>query len=644
MDLAPGKVIVLEANAGQSRQKYLQDILNQNSSAQAWLVRCDRHEAGPWAGLNELLINLLPQIQAIAPDLIIKHDYELTRVVPEWQRIITVRYPCLTDISPQQEQIRNYPADRAFRIIHGVINFLLSWFERCQISRVVIACDCFDYSGGLVRIFFGELIRRCRQKLNLTLLLAISPKCSQKDVLGKFHPQYLGEHICLNLPEDEANIFPASIADLAAELQLQLENDLIAQETHLPKLINYLRLSNQPELALKYQIKAAHLYTRRGFYEDALEYAQDAFAELKRNYPEDIDRLWAISGILYSCYIALDKPLLALEIITNAMQQTENHLYLSQGCFMLAMLYIRALQTKDLYQAEKYLDQGLVELEQTDLPTEFKLFQTTFNRNGMALVRHRQGQPQAAIEICEWCYQEVNSVIQPDQHLLYRSVLLFNIAQVYDFTGNFSQALQYLTDAIAIDPHYSEYHNLRGNIYFKMGNFAAALKDYQRAIELSAPYPEVWANIGQCYRHTGKLEAAINAYSIALDLQNNQFSVLVACAQVLEMLGELDAALSDYNQALMLDANQPLVLANRAILLYEMGQIAASIADLNQAIALDPENADLYQNRAVAGIANGDIDAAIRDLQTYLSLRPDAEDRQDVESQLESYLEILQER
>ncbi|HLO83548.1 MAG TPA: tetratricopeptide repeat protein [Nostocaceae cyanobacterium] len=642
MDLATGKVIVLEANAGQSRREYLQQILNQDASANTWLVRCDRHEAGPWSGLNELLINLLSQVQSIAPDLITKHDYELTRVMPEWQKIIAVRYPCLTDISPQQEQIRNYPADRAFRIIHGVINFLLEWFEKSQSSRWVIACDRFDCSGGLVRIFFGELMRRCRQKIDLTLIVAISPECNQSDVLGKFKREYLGEHLCLNLTADETDISQSEIADLAAKLQRQLEDDLIEQETHLPKLINYLRLSNQPAVALKYQIKAAHLYTRRGFYEDALEHAQLAFAELERNYPEDIDRLWSVSAILYSCYLALDKPTLALETITNAMQKTDNHQFLSQGYFMLAMLYIRALPGRDLSQAEKYLDQGLVELEQTDLSAEFKLFQTTFNRNGMALVRHRQGQPQAAIEICEWCYQQVNAVIQPDQHLLYRSVLLFNIAQVYDFTGNFSQALEYLTDAIAIDPNYSEYHNLRGNIHFKLGNLADALTDYQRAIELSAPYPEVWANIGQCHRYTGNLPAAIEAYSIALDLQNNQFSILVARAQVLEMVGQLEAALSDYNQALSLDANQPLVLANRAILLYELGEIAAAVADLNQAIALEPENADLYQNRAIACIANGDIDTAVRDLQTYLNLRPDADDRQDVENQLVSYLEILQ--
>ncbi|MEH2292440.1 hypothetical protein [Nostoc sp.] len=104
------------------------------------------------AGLKDLLTAILPQVQAQAADLIIKHNYELTRVLPALRRTISVRYPSLTDIAAQKEQIRNYPADRAFRIIHGIIDLLTAWFKRSQNSRWVIVCDRYDFSGGLVMI------------------------------------------------------------------------------------------------------------------------------------------------------------------------------------------------------------------------------------------------------------------------------------------------------------------------------------------------------------------------------------------------------------------------------------------------------------------------------------------------------------
>ncbi|MHC5771383.1 MAG: tetratricopeptide repeat protein [Nostoc sp.] len=630
------KVIVLEAESGESRRNCLQQSLNQaeDRGATTWLLNCNHNEDGPWAGLKDLLTAILPQVQAQAADLIIKHDYELTRVLPALRRTISVRYPSLTDIATQKEQIRNYPADRAFRIIHGIIDFLTAWFERSQSSRWVIACDRYDFSGGLVRIFFAELMRRRGQQLNLTLLVAIAPEANHKDVIGKFSNQYL-QHIRLDLlPSPTTNISPQEMARLAEELEQQLEDDLIEQEIHLPRLIWYLLLSNQPKLALKYQIKAAAIYNRKGFYEDGLAFAQAALVQLERYCPEDMQKRWLIDSMLYTSYVALDKPLKAFEIMERAIQGTNNPDNLFQGCFMMAMLYIRELQERDIVKAEAYLERGLAELASSNIPEDVKLFQKTFNRNGMALVRYRQGRHQEAVELCQWCYEQVNALLNPEQHLLYRSVLLFNIAQVYDFIGNYGEAINYFTEAMAIDPNYSEYYNSRGNLYFKIGRLNDALEDYLKAIELSAPYPEVWANVGQCYRRLGKMPQALYAYSTALDLQPNQFSVLVARAQVFDMLEQPQAALADYNAALALDDNQPLVLANRAILHYEAGRYQEALNDLNQAIALDPENSDLYQNRAVALTALQRFQEVVGDLKTYLTLAPFAEDRLEVESQL----------
>ncbi|MBU7584437.1 MAG: tetratricopeptide repeat protein [Nostoc sp. TH1S01] len=622
-----GQVIVLEATKGQCRYNYLQQIIEKahDSGTKAWLLNCDKTMEGPWAGLKDLLTDILPQVQVQAPDLIVKHDYELTRVLPALRHLISVRYPSLTDMAVEKEQIRNYPADRAFRIIHGVIDFLTAWFERCQTPSLIIAGDNYELSGGLVRIFFAELMRRSAQKLNLRLIVTVpnimGNKINLPDIIGKFNQDDL-KHIHLNLPsKNNLDISVQSvqdIANIAAEIEENLKDDPIEQEIYLPRLIQFLLKSNQHLKALDYQIKAATIYNRKGFYEDGLSFALDALEQLKRYCPLDIDKHWLIDSMLYTSYVALDKPLEAFEVMEQAMNRTNNPEHLFKGCFMMAMLYIRELEEKDITKAESYLEQGLQELTRCHLSSELKLFQTTFNRNGLALIRYRQGRHQEAIELCQWCYEQVNTFIKPEQHLLYRSVLLFNIAQVYDFTGNYTEAINYFNAAIKIDSNYSEYYNYRGNLYFKMGQKENAISDYFKAIELSPPYPEVWANVGQCYRHLGEFQKAVDAYSNALDLQPNQFSVLVARAQVLEMLDEVNKSLADYNAALKIDSNQPLVLANRAVLHYEAGRYQDALNDLNQAIAISPETADLYQNRAIAFTALERHSEAKEDWETYL--------------------------
>jgi tetratricopeptide (TPR) repeat protein len=597
-----GKTIVLEANDGQARQSTIETWLQSAkvAGADTWLLRTDRDRDGLWAGLQDLLIDLVPQIQSQAPDLIIQHDYELVRILPAFRRTISVRHSSLTDLADESEQIRNYPADRAFRIIHGIIDLLIAWFDRSASSHRVIAWDAYDRSGALVRLFVRELVRRAGNRLNLTVLIAISPE-APADVVSKFDPQYLGEYICLNLP---LNLTPDScqqeMSDLAKQLESKIENNPIDREIHLPQLIHYLRSGNSPELAFQYQAKLASLYVRKGYYEDALAIAQAALEQQEIYYPTEQKQRWHIKAMLCVCYISLDKPLQAQIIIETFLEETDRSDLIFRNCFMIAMLYARRLPVLDLVKGEAYLDRGLAAIELANLPIDEKVFHQTANRNGLALIRSRQGKYQEAIELCEWCLDRMNNVYSAEKHRLYRSVLLFNIAQVYNSIKDFDRAIHFLSLTIELDPNYSEYWNMRGNWYFNIGNIPQALTNYLQAIELSAPYPEVWANVGHCYRHLGETAQAVAAYSRSLDLEPQQFAIFVARAQAFETLGEFDSALADYHTALTIDPHQPLVLANRAILFYELGHFSAAIQDLDRAIVMAPDNADLHQNRSIA--------------------------------------------
>lgn len=632
-----GRVVLLEAEPGQSRRDVLQQLLKEaeRNGAVTWLLSCDRDEGGPWAGLKDLFNELLPKLKVTAPDLIAKHSYELAAVLPALQRTISVRNPNLTDLSPQAERTRNYPSDRAYRIVHGLIDLLNAWHQRSDGSLWVISCDHYDRAGALVRRFCAELIRRRDKQLNLTLLIATNPKASEI-VTDQFDAKFLGQGMRLSLPPDPPPLlFTEEMARrLAQDLEQQVGEDPIELELRLPRLIRYWLLSDKPENALVYEMEAASIYTTRGLYEDALVYGEFALAQLEQHCPEDMQKRWFLFVKLYNCYIGLGRPFQALQVMEAAMTETDAPEHLLHCCYMMAMLHARYLPEHDLAKAEAYLERGLEELARSKLPEHTKLFQAAFNRNGLALIRHRQGRFQEAVELCRSCYEQLNTHLRPDQHLLHRSVLLYNTAQVYASIDSYDEALAYFTQAIEIDPNYTEYYNERGNVYLKMGRLNSALQDYMNALELSPPFPEVWTNIGQCHRLLGQMTEAVNSYSVALDLAPDQMLALVGRAQALEELRQLDAALADYSAALALNPDQSLVLANRASLYYEAGRFLEALVDLDRAIELSSEIADLRQNRAVVLTTLARFGDAVRDLQSYLLLSPNAENRFEVESKL----------
>src|SRR5262249_47600714 len=157
--------------------------------------------------------------------------------------------------------------------------------------------------------------------------------------------------------------------------------------------------------------------------------------------------------------------------------------------------------------------------------------------NGLAMIRHFQGRYQEAIELCREGFRELEQHLHEDRHRLHRSVLLYNMAQVYTAVGAYDDALRHYAMTMDMDPNYSEYYNDRGNVYLKLGRLAEAEADYLKAIELSPPYHEVYTNLGQCYRRMGRLDDAVRAYSAALDLSPHLALALAGRGQCHDELG-----------------------------------------------------------------------------------------------------------
>ena len=105
-----------------------------------------------------------------------------------------------------------------------------------------------------------------------------------------------------------------------------------------------------------------------------------------------------------------------------------------------------------------------------------------FIDNGLAFLKVRQKRFQEALDLCSDAYDFVTRQMGADRHLLHRSVLKYNMAQVYAALRRFEDALACYRDAIAMDPYYAEYHAESGNILQQLERDSEAIEFYTEAL------------------------------------------------------------------------------------------------------------------------------------------------------------------
>jgi len=597
-------VIVLEAPASEARTRWMEERLDERarSGARVFSLSCDLERSGPWAGVTQLFSAFFAEIKDARPDLIERHALELVYILPLLRRSVEIRNPNLTDLAPRYERTRNYPADRAVRNIHGLIDLLDAWkTTACPDTPWIIACDSFDEAGAMGSLFFRELMRRRSTRLHIRLIAGVTPGEGRR-TCESFHSDLQTELLTPRLPFPEpASLDISAAAYHAATLEDCIGDDELERQAVLPRLVYLWKCAHRPDKLLHYRFLALETYNTQGLYADAIRYGDGLLDLAAEEAPADDELRWMIFLKLLMSHLGLEHLDVALqlaeEIGVPLAEKDAN--WRNQLFYLLAIFYARFKKPRDFAKGEEYLELSLAAIAEGDLPEGERHFRFVFNRNGLAMIRNFQRRPEEAIELCRSGFAYLNEHLDANEHRLHRSILLYNIAQVYAATGAHSEALEYYTATIAQDPNYSEYYNERANVLLQMNRLKEAEADYLRAIELSPPYFEVFTNLGQCYRRMGALDDAIQQYSRALDLEPKHVLARLGRAKAYEEAGHRDAAIEDYSAVIARDETLWEALGSRGVLLYEAGRLLESLADFDAAIQLRPEVAELHENRAI---------------------------------------------
>jgi tetratricopeptide (TPR) repeat protein len=630
---------IVECPPGEARRRRITERCGRDAAAPPSLLDCSMARRGLWAGVSQWIEQLVDPLLEREPELMSRHSYEILGVAPTLRHSLKPRYSSLTDLAADNERVRLFPRDRALRIPHGLIDLLIECVERgLAAPPLAVACDAFDQAGTMTRTFFAELVRRAGPVTGVRLVLGVDPGAGDEVLAAFRHGLEAAAVERLSFPAEPA---PAPAVDsvrarVVAQLLEARVGDAVATEVLLPDLIQAWEAAGDDSRALHWRAEAFARYTFLGFYADAWEYGREIVAHLDEYAGADEARRYRMLNKVFGCLVGIGGDALPtlLEMLREGLGKLTQPSFRGGVHYMLAMLYARYLPEHDLERAEEHLELGLAELERSREVEVHRRFRISFNRNGLALIRFRQGRSEEAIALCRGARRELDEYLPAGKHRLHRSVLLFNIAQVYGSMGQVPEAIDHLSQAIEMDPEYSEYFNDRGMLLFRSGRLEEAKADFLRAIDLSPPYFEVWTNLGQCLRRAGDFEGAVEAYDRALDLEPGQPLALAGRGDCHQELGRLEAAYADYTAAIAQAPESWDCLGNRAVVLYGLGRVSDALADLDRAVALAPEAAELRQNRAVALADLGERGRAREDLERYLELAPDAQDRPEVEAKI----------
>ncbi len=612
------EVIIFKSSSGSEREQYLSSqllITPESIGMETRFVSCDMQEHGIWSGVRELILPIVPLIHEERPELLTKHCYELTLVCPEFRSIIPNINPTLTESSLGDEKVRSYPADRAYRTAHGIIDLLTTWSEHKQIGSWLIVCNYFDRASHLAQYFFQHLMKRRGEQLHIKLVVVVNPAFDTTQL--QFSEQCNLTTVFQQFEYEKPIVTSSKEArELAQSLEEEMHKHAGTWLMSLPKLVRYWEQTDDLERAVKYQIALFNSFNHRGYYQDGLVYGERAFENLSELGQEGQEQYVKVLSGLVTSYMALGKMENAHAILSQELAKVGDDPVKVHLFYFMSMMYVRFLPSdqQDFALAEAYIEKAQHLLANIEMPSETERhFTHSFLLNGLAFIRVRQRRAADALTICEHCIDHLNKHLSLDQHRLHRSVLIYNTAQVYFYIGEHNIALDFYSRAMEMDPFYSEYYNERGNTYLRIGKLEEAIADYLRAIELSPPYPEVFLNLGQCYKQLGEMTLAADAYSRALDLDSGLLLAYVGRAQAYDALDQLQNVVSDYSQAIKLSPDDISLRSNRGSALYELDFLEQALADFDYAISHDPNQADLYYNRAIVLQELGNVAAANED-------------------------------
>ena len=198
-----------------------------------------------------------------------------------------------------------------------------------------------------------------------------------------------------------------------------------------------------------------------------------------------------------------------------------------------------------------------------------------------------------------------------------------NIGLAYKDIGRPGDAVRHLRRSIRLNPDNPVVHNNLGNVLRLLDEPVEAARSYERALKLKPSFAECWSNLAAAMNESDRQEPGLRAVNRALQLDpglapawNNKGDVLLAQARY----GE---ALDHYRKATELSPKYAAAMINMARVQRDMDVPEEALKTLRKVLDIEPRNPEAHHVLGVLHEQMGDRESAATHFQAAIDTAPE---------------------
>ncbi len=189
-------------------------------------------------------------------------------------------------------------------------------------------------------------------------------------------------------------------------------------------------------------------------------------------------------------------------------------------------------------------------------------------------------------------------------------------------SGRSDTAVDYIRQAIAMNPNFEVYYLNLGGVYLDMSRYHEAIDSFQKALAIRPDLAPAYYNLANAWRMTGQLDEAVRCGREALRLSPGYPEAHNALGAALQEQGHLVEAESQFEQALRLKPDLADASFNLGNVLRLQRRFDEAVPWCEQSCRLQPQSSQAWSNLGAALQGLGRIDEARRSLRESLRLNP----------------------
>lgn len=192
--------------------------------------------------------------------------------------------------------------------------------------------------------------------------------------------------------------------------------------------------------------------------------------------------------------------------------------------------------------------------------------------------------------------------------------------------GDYLKALDYINQAIAIEPLNASYYKRRAVLYDKLKNYGATLSDLTQAVKLDSDNPERYYDMYLMFSFLEDYEKALIELDKAIKLAPSKpltEKIYLAKGKAYGELNLINKAIESYSFVVTLNPQSSVAYLKRGILNCNNSNYLDGIKDFSSFIDLNPNKSNGYFNRGWAKDAIHDYKGALEDFTACIQIDPE---------------------